>query len=113
MKKNRMVRRTAALYLCALAAVSLQAEAAETREAVKNKKGVVDRWVYRRDGAVYQREYDRNGDGRADFRSLEVRGRLIRKEYDLNYDGKYERVEKPFARGSSGRIKTTNTENDV
>ncbi len=106
MQKNKWA---AALLLALLAASP--AQAAETVEPRENKKGIVDRWVYARDGAIYKREYDRNGDGKPDFRVIELNGRLELKEYDTNYDGKFDKKERPLARGSSGRIKTINTEN--
>lgn len=82
----------------------------ETVETRKNKKGKIDRWIYRRDGVVYKREYDRNGDGRADFRVLEDHGIFLQKEYDLRYDGTFDKIEKAPARGSSGRVKTISGE---
>ena len=92
---------------------SLPAEAQDKVQTRKNKKGEVCEWVYEKEGAVYKREYDRNGDDKPDLRILEDHGRLLRKEYDNNFDGKFEKVEKPLARGSSGRIKTINSENDI
>ena len=88
-------------------------DAAETLETRKNKNGKTVEWIYRRQGVVYKREYDRNGDGKPDYRVLEDHGRLVKKEFDNNFDGKADKIEKPLPRGSSGRIKTMNTENAI
>ena len=87
------------------------ASAAETVETRKNKKGKVDEWIYRKNGVVYKKEYDRNGDGKPDLRIFQSHGLLVRKEYDNNFDGKFEAVEKPLSRGSDGIVKTMDTEN--
>ena len=117
MRKNRRIKRRgyamAALLVSASFLLALPARSGENVETRKNKKGQVDRWVYRRDGMIYRRDYDRNGDGNPDFRVIEDHGRLVRKEYDRNYDGKFDRVEKSLAQGSSGRIKTIDTENAI
>jgi len=42
----------------------------------KNKKGNIDRWIYMKDGVVYKREYDRNGDGKPICVSLKIMGAL-------------------------------------
>ncbi len=95
------------------AQVSAKSTPVETVELKKNKRGKVDRWLYRKDGLVYKREYDRNGDGKPDFRVVEDHGRFIQKEYDLKYDGTFDKIEKAEPRGSSGRIKTAANGNET
>ncbi len=82
------------------AAPALAKEKVETR---KNKKGRIDRWIWRDQGVVTKTEHDRNGDGKPDLRILEDHGRFVSKEYDDNFDGKMDRIEKALPRGSSGR----------
>ncbi len=77
--------------------------AVETR---KNKKGKIDRWIYREGGVINKREYDRNGDGKPDLRIFEDHGHFLRKERDDNFDGKIEKVEEPSIRGSRRNVKT-------
>ena len=89
----------------------LLAKSGEQVEAVKNKKGRVNKWIYRKEGVVYKTEHDRNRDGKPDFRVIENHGRFLRKEYDDNFDGKFERIEKAAERGSSGHTKYSNSEN--
>lgn len=48
-------------------------------------------WRYYKDGAVYKREWDRNFDGKADFRTLETKSRLLEKQYDDDFDGEFEK----------------------
>lgn len=72
----------------------------------KHKKGMPTHWVYYKNGKEYKREWDRNFDGKADFRIYERDGRVMKKEYDDNFDGVFGKVEKPFTKGSDGRIKT-------
>ena len=78
----------------------------ETIENGRNKKGVIDRWFFKRDGVIWKREYDRNGDDKADLRIIEDHGRLVQKEWDLGYNGTWDKIEKPLARGSSGHTKS-------
>ena len=114
LRKFKSVRTAIVFILLPASFLSaLPAKAAEEVETRKNKKGQVDRWIYRRDGVIYKREYDRNGDGKPDFRVIEDHGRLVRKEYDTHYNGKFDKVEKPPAHGSTGRIKTIDTENAI
>ena len=70
--------------------------------------GLPDYWIYLdpKDGSVFKREWDRNFDGRADFRTLEHQHRLIEKQYDDNFDGRFETIQKAPPRGSAGRAKT-------
>ncbi len=77
----------------------------------RHKDGKPDYWLFCRGGRIYKREWDRNFDGKADFRTYEDYGRLLEKQYDDNFDGKFEKTTKSPARGSSGKIKTENTEN--
>ena len=110
--KKRIVYKLGFAVLFTVFFWTMPAGAAEKILTHKNKKGRVNEWIYEKDGAIYKREYDRNGDGKPDLRILEDRGRLVRKEYDNHFDGKFEKIEKPLARGSSGRIKTMNSQND-
>ena len=98
------------IFFCQPAAIAAQDPQVETRT---NKKGKIDRWIYRQNGEVVKREYDRNGDGKPDFRVIESHGRLVRKEYDNNFDGKFEKTERPPAPSSNGWTKTTDTENQI
>jgi|GEM_PF-1744455 len=70
----------------------------------KKKDGKPHHWVYYQAGSVFKREWDRNGDGRADLRILEQRKRFIEKSYDDNFDGTFDRTERAPKRGSSGKI---------
>ncbi len=109
---NLFFKRTVSMVLLAMLLNAFPASAQERVEVRKNKKGAAAEWVYRKDGVIYKKEYDRNGDSKPDFRVIENHGRFVRKEYDNNFDGKFEKVEKPLARGSSGIPKTMDTEND-
>ncbi|MBI4352433.1 MAG: hypothetical protein HY593_00755 [Candidatus Omnitrophica bacterium] len=73
----------------------------------QRKDGKPDTWRYLRNGLVYKREWDRNFDGKPDFRTIEIHNRLVEKQYDDDFDGRFEKVEKPPKRGSTGIAKTT------
>ena len=107
--RNRKFLILAVLFSC-FSAAFVQAAPVPAKEKVemrKNKKGRVDRWIWRDQGSVTKTEHDRNGDGKPDLRIFEDHGRFVSKEYDDNFDGKIDRIEKAPPRGSTGKTQAS------
>ena len=61
-----------------------------------DRDGKADYWFYLKGGEIYKWEQDRNGDGRADLRTIYeideagVTRTLVQQSYDDNFDGVFE-----------------------
>jgi len=86
------------LSLALTSAFAAPQEAKEKdREVVamdKSGRGKPDTWVYKKNGSVVMREWDRNFDGKPDLRMTESRGHVLEKQYDDNFDGQFEKTVK-------------------